>query len=93
MAFYDSTDALYGTGTYGSASYGTVQPEVAITGVSATGAIEPVSAGGFEIDISEKLVGVSATGQVNTVGVILDTAFPDGVQATGSIGTLSVNLS
>jgi len=93
MAFYDSTDALYGTGTYGSASYGTVQPEVAITGVSATGAIEPVSAGGFEIDISEKLVGVSATGQVNTVSVILDTAFPDGVEATGSIGTLSVNLS
>ena len=61
--------------------------------VSATGAIEPVSAGGFEIDVSEKLVGVSATGQVNTVGVILDTAFPDGVEATGSIGTLSVNLS
>ena len=93
MAFYDTTDALYGTGAYGSASYGIVQPEVAITGVSATGTVESVAAGGFEVDISERLGSVSAIGSIGSVEVILDTAFPDGVSATGSAGSVFVNLT
>ena len=93
MAFYDTTDALYGTGAYGSASYGIVQPEVAVTGVSATGTVESVAAGGFEVDISERLGSVSAIGSIGSVEVILDTAFPDGVSATGSAGSVFVNLT
>ena len=70
MSFYDSSDAIYGSGRYGSASYGRVAPNVSLTGVSATGAIESVSAGGFEVDISERLLSVSATGNINTVTVM-----------------------
>ena len=47
MSFFDSSDALYGTGRHGSARYGRVTPNVALSGVSATGAIETVSVGGF----------------------------------------------
>ena len=37
MSFYDSSDAIYGSGQYGSASYGRVAPNISLTGVSATG--------------------------------------------------------
>lgn len=58
---------------------------VPISGVSATGAIEAPSAGGFEIDVTERvtasLVGTTA---INTVQVNL-TKVPTSVVATGTI--------
>ena len=92
MAFYDTSDAIFGTGTYGSASYGIVSPTVALTGVSGTGSVEPVSAGGFEIDISERLSSVSATGSVGTLAVNLSVPVAS-VSATGSIGTVEAQAS
>jgi hypothetical protein len=94
MAVYGTDDAIYGTGTYGSASYDVVQPEVAITGVSATGSIAPVAINGFEIDISEPLESVSAAGQVGSLTVTgAANVVPAVAISTGSVGTLSVNLS
>jgi hypothetical protein len=92
MSFYDSSDALYGTGRHGSARYGKVSPNVALSGVSATGAIETVSVGGFEIDISENLLSVSATGAIGSVGVG-NSATLTGVSATGSINTVKENVA
>ena len=92
MSFFDSSDALYGTGTHGSARYGKVSPNVSLTGVSATGAIETVSVGGFEIDISENLLSVSATGAIGSVGVG-NSATLTGVSATGSINTVKENVA
>ena len=92
MSFYDSSDALYGTGRQGSARYGRVTPNVALSGVSATGAIETVSVGGFEIDISENLLSVSATGAIGSVGVG-NSATLASVSATGSINTVKENVA
>ena len=92
MAFYDSFDALYGTGTYGSARYGIVAPEVALTGVSGTGAIQAVAINGFEIDLSERLGSVSATGSVGTLTVNIVESLGS-VSATGSIGTIEPRTS
>ena len=59
-----------------------------LVGVVGTTAIEAPSAGGFEIDISERVdTGVAGTGSVNTVQVNL-APVPTGVSATGSIGSL-----
>ena len=57
----------------------------------ATGAIETVSAGGFEIDISERLGSVSATGAIGTVSPNIKEDI-SGVSATGAINTVSVNI-
>ena len=92
MSFYDSSDALYGTGRHGSARYGRVTPNVALSGVSATGAIETVSVGGFEIDISENLLSVSATGAIGSLGVGNSKTLT-GVSATGSINTVKENVA
>lgn len=92
MSFYDTSDAIFGTGTYGSASYGIVTPTVALTGVSGTGAVEPVAAGGFEVDISERLSGVSATGSIGVISPNLDVS-ATGVSATGSVGTVEARPS
>lgn len=65
-----------------------VQPNTTagITGVEAiTGSIEPVSAGGFEIDITERITaGVEATGQSGTVQPNTAAGLT-GVEATGSL--------
>jgi hypothetical protein len=87
MSFYDSADAIYGSGQYGSASYGVVTPVIQITGVGATGTIQPVAINGFEVDISEKLDSVSATGSVNTVTVDIKTTLA-GVAGTTALGTI-----
>jgi hypothetical protein len=78
------SSALYGTGVFGGSVLGTRNVSFALTGVSGTGAIEPVSAGGFEIDISERLGNVSATGSVNTVTVNIQEDIV-GVSATGTV--------
>jgi hypothetical protein len=67
MATFDTTDALYGTGQYGAASYGITSPTQVLGGVEGTGQIQTVVIGGFEIDLSERLVGVSATAELGTV--------------------------
>lgn len=83
-----ATSALYGTGVYGASSFGAVNVAITISGVSATGSIKSVAINGFEIDISERLASVSATGQIGAASATLSVA-PTGVSATGSIGTLT----
>jgi len=81
-------DAATATGSIGSL---TVNTAAGISGVSATGTIAPVVAGGFEIDISEVIsAGVSATGAVNTVQVNV-TEILNSASATGAIGTLAIS--
>ena len=53
MAFI-ATSARYGTGRFGIARYGAEDISKTIAGVSGTGAIQAVAAGGFEIDIIKK---------------------------------------
>lgn len=55
-----------------------------LASVSATGSIEPVSVGGFEIDISENLLSVSATGTVGSLTVNISELL-NSVTATGII--------
>ena len=93
-AIFGANDALYGTGRYGAASYGDVSPTINAPSFEITTAIEPVSAGGFEIDISEVLVGVSATITAGTgIHVIEPNAQPAGVEGTGAVGVVSPNLT
>lgn len=87
-----ASSALYGTGVYGGSTYGTRNVSFALTGVAGTGAIEPVAAGGFEIDISERLGSVSATGTINTVTVNIQEDI-SGVSATGSVNTVGIGNS
>ena len=83
--------ARYGSGLYGTSEYGVVNLTASISGVSATGTIAPVVAGGFEIDISEVIsAGVSATGSVGTLNVFIKVSLV-GVSATGTIGTLAIS--
>lgn len=92
MAFYDSSDAIYGVGVYGSPSYGVVTPDVLLAGVSATVNVASVAITGFEIDISERLVSVSATLILGTVQVHT-VAGISGVSATASAGTVEAKPS
>ena len=62
MSTFGANDALYGTGTYGTARYGRVTPVISISGVVGTGAI-----GTVEVKLDTTLTGVSATGIVNDV--------------------------
>ena len=87
MSFYDINDALFGTGEYGSARYGIVSPNVSITGVSATGAIQAPSIGGLEVDISEVLTSVSATSSLGTIVPSVS----DSVTLTGVVAINSTN--
>ena len=81
--------ARYGSGLYGTSEYGVVNLTASISGVSATGTIAPVVAGGFEIDISEVIsAGVSATGSINTLTVNIIEKL-ESVSATGSVNTVT----
>lgn len=93
MAFYDSSDALYGTGVYGSASYGVVTPNVTLTGVSGTALTRTVHINAFEVDVTEPLYGPNAlTGSIGTLE-FANTATLTGVAGTVQIGTVSPNIS
>jgi len=94
MATFDTADALYGTGQYGAASYGITSPTQVVGGVEGTGQVQTVAINGFEIDISERLVGVSATAELgNVLGKgPAATKTLDGVSATGSVGSVRENL-
>ena len=65
---------------------------VPVTQNALTGSIEAVSAGGFEIDISESLGSVSATGAIGTVEAKTSEALLS-VSATGAIGTLVLHAA
>jgi hypothetical protein len=80
-----TVSAIYGTGIYGSSEYGVINVTASIAGVSGTGTIANVVAGGFEVDITERIsTGVSATGASNTVQPNI-TEKIDGVVGTGAV--------
>jgi autotransporter translocation and assembly factor TamB len=67
---------------------------IVLTGVSATSSLEPVVAGGFEIDITERIDGVSATGQVTAVTPTFNvTKAVSGVSATTTLNAPDVNIN
>ena len=93
MAFYDTADAIYGTGQYGAASYGVVSPNVSLTGVSATALTRTVHINAFEVDITEPLnVTPALTGSVGTLEFANTVSLTD-VAGTGQIGTVSPNIA
>jgi len=89
MSFYSANDAIYGSGEYGTASFGVVTPIIVVGSVSATGHVTATNA-----TISATLTGVSATGQIGTVTAVNDSSLTLGsVSATGVVNTLSENPS
>ena len=89
MSFYGTNDAIYGSGEYGTASFGVVTPIIVVGSVSATGHVTATSA-----TISVTLTGVSATGLSRTVTAVNDSSLTLGsVSATGVVNTLSENPS
>ena len=88
---YDATyTAVYGTGQYGKARYGIAFIATTVTGVQATGSIAPVQVNGFEIDLSENLDSVSATGSIGSVQVNI-TEKITGVQGVGQNNPVVIN--
>ena len=91
MAIYGTNDALYGTGTFGSAVFGSLSPTRSVAGVSATVSVTAVNAGGFEIDISERIsTGVVGTGAIGSVG-LGNSSNVAGVTSTVSIGQITID--
>tara|TARA_R110000796_G_scaffold183447_1_gene299854 strand:- start:1 stop:540 length:540 start_codon:yes stop_codon:yes gene_type:complete len=91
MAVYGTNDALYGTGTFGSAVFGSLSPTRSVAGVSATISVTAVNAGGFEIDISENIsTGVVGTGSIGSVG-LGNSSSVAGVTSTVSIGQIIID--
>jgi hypothetical protein len=85
--------ARYGSGLYGTSEYGVVNLTASISGVSATGTIASVVAGGFEVDVTERIsTGVSATGSVGTLNVFIKVSVV-GVSATGTVNTVKENIN
>jgi len=85
--------ARYGVGIYGTSRYGEVDIAASIAGVSATGAIAPLVAGGFEVDVTERIsTGVSATGSIGTVNIFTKVSVV-GVSATGTVNTVKENIN
>jgi len=83
-----TVSAIYGSGVYGSSEYGVINITVSISGVSATGNIASVVAGGFEVDVTERItIGVEGTGSVGSLTV--NTA----AGLTGVVGTFTVNAA
>jgi hypothetical protein len=80
-------------GVVGTSSAGAVTATGAasqtLSGVGATGQIESVTINGFEVDVSEKLSGVTATGSTGTLTVHVSDLL-SGVSGTTAAGTLTV---
>ena len=90
QAFFGANDALYGTGRYGSAIYGDVSPTINLPTLQLVGTIQTVQVGGqFEVDVTEKLESVSATGQLGNIQTL--PKLVAGVSATGALGTVKPN--
>ena len=91
QAFFGANDALYGTGRYGSAIYGDVSPTINFPTLLLVGTIQTVQVGGqFEVDVTEKLESVSATGQIGNIQTIPKVVAS--VSATGQLGTIKPNI-
>jgi hypothetical protein len=89
MAIYGANDGLYGTGTFGTAVFGSLSPVKAITGVFGTGVIEPPEIGGFEVDIGVRLTATTVgTGSVGSLQPNIKAEI-SGVTATGQVGSIS----
>lgn len=89
MSFFDSADAVYGTGEYGTASYGRVSGVVSVSGVGAT-----VQLGIVNPTLSVKATGVSAIGQVGTLTYANDnTELLSSVSATATAGSVATLLN
>ena len=93
MAFYSSTDALYGIAVYGSARYGIVEPVVSLTGVSAAANTRTLHLNVFEIDVTEPIYNApSATGSVGGL-TLHTTAGVSSVGLTGTVNSVGVGVS
>jgi len=91
MAIYGANDGLYGTGTFGTAVFGSLSPVKAITGVSGTGVIEPPEIGGFEVDIGVRLTATTVgTGSVGSLQPNIKAEI-SGVTATVSLGQITID--
>jgi len=91
QAFYGANDAIYGTGRYGVAIYGSQSPSINLPTLQLVGTIETVQVGGqFEVDVTEKLESVSATGQIGNIQTI--PKLVASVSATGELGTIKLNI-
>jgi hypothetical protein len=89
MSFFDSSDAIYGSGQYGAASYGVASGIVQLSSVSATAqltAVNPV--------ITKTITGVSATGQIGAATFANDTTeLLSSASATATLGTVTTALN
>jgi len=87
MSFYTASDAVYGSGEYGTASYGIAAGIVVVAGVSGTSSL-----GSVTTVLIPTVSGVSATGQVTAVTTINDSsktlASVAGTSALGSVTTI-----
>jgi hypothetical protein len=94
MATYSTSDAIYGTGIFGTARFGRVTPVISVTGVFGTGQIEPPEIGGFEVDIGVRLtattLGTGSVGSIPAFQVHVGAGLT-GVTATVSIGQISIS--
>ena len=91
MAIYGANDGLYGTGTFGTAVFGSLSPVKAITGVFGTGVIEPPEIGGFEVDIGVRLTATTVgTGSVGSLQPNIKAEI-SGVTATVSLGQITID--
>lgn len=91
QAFYGANDAIYGTGRYGVAIYGSQSPSINLPTFQLVGTIATVQVGGqFEVDVTEKLESVSATGQIGNIQTIPKVVAS--VSATGQLGTIKPNI-
>ena len=83
---------MLGLNAFSSSPLSTSQSNglIALVGVAATGAVEGLSVGGFEVDISERLGSVSATGAIGTISFNTEEKLGS-VSATGSVNTVTVN--
>ena len=91
MAIYGANAGLYGTGTFGTAVFGSLSPVKAITGVSGTGEIEPPEIGGFEVDIGVRLTATTVgTGSVGSLQPNIKAEI-SGVTATVSLGQITID--
>lgn len=93
MAFYDTADALYGIGLYGSARYGSVAPDVQVTGVSATANTRNIHLNVFEVDVTEPIYNApSVTGSVGSL-TLNTTAGLSGVSSANLVGGPTTHIT
>jgi len=89
MSFYGANDAIYGSGTYGTASFGVTTPIISLGSVSATGSVTAATT-----TIRKVLTGVVGTGVIGGATAVNDSSLTvTGVSATGFVNTLSENPS